>query len=106
MCYYYDLYRIYTQFDVSVTTSSLTLFKLIFYEKNEVRWLSLAVKGHSTITVNQPWVTKEDGYTSIVTGTLTHAEVLSSLSYPALGQAEMVQVMCHKRQTYLDTHSL
>ena len=77
-----------------MTTSSLTLFKFIFYEKNEVRWLSLEVKGHSTITVNQPWVTKEDGYTSIVTGTLTHVEMLSSLSYPPLGQAEMIQVLC------------
>ena len=46
----------------------------------------------SEVNIHQPWITKDDGYTSRVTGTLEAVVVTSDMSYPHLASADSLQV--------------
>ena len=46
----------------------------------------------SEVKVHQPWLTSQDGYTSIVTGNFEDIVVTSDLSYPHLARATSLQV--------------
>lgn len=54
--------------------------------------LSFSVSGASHITVHQPWITKEDGYTTSITGRLSNLEAFTSLPFRPLGKAQTLDV--------------
>ena len=54
--------------------------------------LSFSVSGASHITIHQPWITKEDGYTTFITGRLSNLEACTSLPFRPLGKAQTLDV--------------
>ncbi len=48
--------------------------------------------GDSNLSVHQPWITKDNGYTTTLTGKATDIEVLTSLPYEPLGRCQSFDV--------------
>lgn len=102
--------RVYTSFDVSVFVSTPAKLNVVFQGKSvssvifingqcmrhlifqDICNLSISVGGSSQLSVHQPWITKDDGYTTTFFGKLTNLEASTSLPYEPLGKAEMVNV--------------
>ena len=64
-----------------------------FKQKQTTSHLSFTVSGPSNLVVCQPWITKESGYTTTITGKFTNVEVLTSLPYQPLAKAQDVTVI-------------
>ena len=54
--------------------------------------IGLSLGEGSEVMVHQPWTTNQNGYTTVVTGTLHNIVVTSDLSYPHLANAAAIHV--------------
>ncbi|XP_019853101.1 PREDICTED: uncharacterized protein KIAA1109-like isoform X3 [Amphimedon queenslandica] len=84
--------RVYTSFDVSISVTSPATLHFEFQGKSDPQSLSFSVSGASQLLIHQPWVIKDDGYTTKFSGKLTDLEVLTSLPFQPLGKAHCVNL--------------
>ena len=68
------------------------LYQLLILLSQEIRCLTFRVGGDSSVSVYQPWITKENGYTTTLKGKATDIEILTSLPYETLGRCQSFDV--------------
>jgi hypothetical protein len=91
VCYYFYS-RVYTSFDVSLFVSTPSVLNVYFQGIKDVSYMSFSVSGDNHLVVSQPWITKEDGITTAITGKLSNLVALTSLSYQPLGKAQDINI--------------
>ena len=54
--------------------------------------LKLVAGEDSRVVVNQPWITHEDGYTSVIKGFINSPRFTTSMPYPRAAEGHCLQV--------------
>ena len=85
--------RIHTIFDINVSASSHTEFNVVFNFEESLHRLNIGLGAQSSLSIHIPWVTTEDGSTSVIEGNLLDVHVMSSLPYRPLGNAVTISFL-------------
>ncbi|XP_065331514.1 bridge-like lipid transfer protein family member 1 isoform X1 [Cloeon dipterum] len=89
--------RVVQSFDIRLNTLNESTMDILFSKNKETNAVHINIGQGSYLEVTIPWVVKEDGYTTKVTGQLLHLEASTSLQYRSLVESETLEykVVCH-----------